>query len=614
LLIGPNLGAQAAGRNLGRFADMLGGDATDALSAAATAELRHDPAALHAELVYLPRTGRAANVAIRPPVHEREVVVATTPGVHRRGAIPLAELRVGLRGGRFYVRWPELPGDLHVHAGHMLNPRAAPTAFRFLEDITLGERLVLSQFNWGSSVDLPFLPRIEVDKIVLAPAQWRIDLAARDAAFPLDAPDFHDRLARWRETWMAPRRMYLSQADNRLLLDLESPGQADQLRGELRRLHAGALVLQEALPGPEHAWLNGPGGHHLCELVVALVQPPVPQSATEQSRTAQSPSPQSPTPQSPTPQSPTPLPPTSPHPAPARRRAATVSLQPDERLRPPGSDWLFVKLYGPRDGEDELLAGPVRDFGQFATRSGLAERWFFLRYSDPDPHLRLRFGGEPGRLLGELLPRVCALAQDLIDDGTCLRVSFDTYEREIERYGGRAAIATAESIFAVDSEAVVELLQLASGGLPTIDRTTLAVLSVDTLLEGLGLDASRRLAWCDGRVAAKHETGAEHRRRHPVLRRLLGDPAACASEPGGAALTRVLRARHLALAPLAERLNALELSGELTKPLDGILDSYVHMHCNRLLDAGGPTDRHVLGLLLRTREGLARAPTVRPTV
>ena len=85
-----------------------------------------------------------------------------------------------------------------------------------------------------------------------------------------------------------------------------------------------------------------------------------------------------------------------------------------------------MKLYGPRDGEDDLLAGPIRDFGQFVTRSGLAERWFFLRYGDPDPHLRLRFGGEPGLLLGELLPRVCALAQGLIDDGTCLRVSFDT--------------------------------------------------------------------------------------------------------------------------------------------------------------------------------------------
>lgn len=46
----------------------------------------------------------------------------------------------------------------------------------------------------------------------------------------------------------------------------------------------------------------------------------------------------------------------------------------------------------------------------------------------------------------------------------------------------------------------------------------------------------------------------------------------------------------------------------LTKPLGGIHPSLLHMHCNRLLGAEQPTEQHVLGLLLRTREGLQRAP------
>jgi thiopeptide-type bacteriocin biosynthesis protein len=594
LLLGPNLGAQAAGRNLGRFADLLGEDAREVLSAAAAAEISHNPAALHAELVYLPRTGRAANVVIRPPVYPHEVLVAVPPGVGQRSAIPLSGLVVGIRADRFYVRWPGMTGDLHVHAGHMLNPRAAPDACRFLDEVARGERLRLSVFSWGSSTDLPFLPRVEAGRVVLSPARWRIDTAARDADFPVGALGFPDRLARWREAWMTPRHVYLANGDNRLLLDLESPAQADQLRGELQRMRDGALVLQEALPGPEHAWLSGPGGHYLCELVVSLVQPPVPQAEAD------------------VPQAeadglrPAPL--SAPDPPAARLATAAVPVQPGERLRSPGSDWLYLKLYGPPDGQDELLAGPVREFGQFATRSGLADRWFFLRYRDPDPHLRVRFGGEPTRLLSELLPRACALAQELIGDGRCSRVAFDTYEREIERYGGRAAIGISESIFAADSAAVAELLQLIRGGLPTVDRTTLAVLSADALLEELGLDAPRRLSWCRGKAAAKTETGAEYRQRQTVLRRLLGDPAAAAVEPGGAALARVLRARRLALAPLAKRLNALEVSGHLTKPLDAIVYSYVHMHFNRLLEAGGPADGHLIGLLLRTREGLARSP------
>ena len=55
-----------------------------------------------------------------------------------------------------------------------------------------------------------------------------------------------------------------------------------------------------------------------------------------------------------------------------------------------------LKLYGPREDEDELLAGPVRELAEAAAEDGLASGWFFLRYGDPDPHLRLRFLGSRG--------------------------------------------------------------------------------------------------------------------------------------------------------------------------------------------------------------------------
>lgn len=575
LLIGPNLGAQAAGRNLGRFADLLGHPATDALAEVAAAEVARSPADLHAELVYLPRRGRSANVAIRPSAYEHEVVAATSAYADPQHSIPLSELLVGVRNGRFYVRWPSAPGDLHVHTGHMLTSFAAPTAARFLEDVTRGERLPLISFQWGPVGDLPFLPRIEIDRVVLCPAQWRLDVLARDMSLPPDDPSFSARLQVWRETWFVPRRVYLTTGDNRLLLDLETREHAEQLREELRRVRDDRdLVLQEPLPGPEHAWLDGPDGRHLPEFVIPLVQ-----RAT----------------------APTDAVPSAPPPS-------VVAPTQADRLRLPGSDWLYAKLYGPADGQDELLAEAVRSFGQFATGSGLAARWFFLRYADPQPHVRIRFHGEPDRLLGALLPRICEWAQDLIAGGACSSLSFDTYEREIERYGGMAAIATAEAIFSVDSGIAVELVHLLRSRQVTLDRTTLAVLSVDGLLEALGLDAAGRLEVYRESVATRHETGPDYRRRQRQLRRLLGLRGGGDDVSGEPALARVLHARHVALTPLAERLRALERNGELTKPLDSIYPSLVHLHCNRLLGAELPTEQQVLGLLLRTREGLERAP------
>jgi class I lanthipeptide synthase len=579
LLIGPNLGAQEAGRNLGRFADLLGNRGRDALAAVAASESRQQPG-VAVELVYLPRRARSANVVIRPAIHRHEIAVGTLPGVAAQGAIALSEVLIGVRDGRFYARAPALEGDLCVHAGHMLNPYQAPVACRFLEDLAHDGRTPFSSFQWGPAIELPFLPRVRVGRINLAAAQWQIDCSMRDASLAPTEASFGSALARWREAWRVPRRVYLAYADNRLLLDLEEPEQVEQLRDELRQLQDGrVVVLQEPLPGPEHAWLAGPNGSHLTELVVPIVlrAPRRERGARDRPRTAVG----------------------------LRRRALPSA---GDRLRPPGSDWLFVKLYGARDDEENLLTGPIHGFCQFATGSGLADRWFFLRYSDPDSHLRLRFGGSPARLVTELFPRICEWTGELVAAGSCLRVAVDTYEREIERYGGLAAMEAAETLFAADSAAVVELLRLARGDLATIDRTALALLSVDGLLASLGLDAARRLEWYRAQVDAKHASGDDYRARQSALRRLLGDPASRLGEPGGEALERVLSARAAALAPVAARLRELAEADELDAPLERLCESFVHLHANRLLGAGPPTEQHVLGLLLRTLEGLDRAP------
>ena len=54
--------------------------------------------------------------------------------------------------------------------------------------------------------------------------------------------------------------------------------------------------------------------------------------------------------------------------------------------------------------------------------------------------------------------------------GLVRRLVFDTYEREVERYGGEAGMDAAERYFWIDSEAIVQLLDPANGiGAPICD-------------------------------------------------------------------------------------------------------------------------------------------------
>jgi thiopeptide-type bacteriocin biosynthesis protein len=250
----------------------------------------------------------------------------------------------------------------------------------------------------------------------------------------------------------------------------------------------------------------------------------------------------------------------------------------------------------------------MRTFCAFVRGAGLAEEWFFIRYADPDPHLRLRFRGAPERLMGHLLPQVCAWAADLMRDGLCLRFCFDTYDREVERYGGEVGTTTAEALFAADSRAVVELLDLSQQRLLEMDRMTLAVLSIDDLLAGLGLTESDRLRWYKDQAMSRRESGQEYRQRKQTLRSLLGDPAQLLADPGGEAVARVFAARREALVPTTQRLYELTERGELGQPTSKLYQSFVHLHCNRLLASDWALEQRLIGLLLRTREGLYAAP------
>ena len=278
------------------------------------------------------------------------------------------------------------------------------------------------------------------------------------------------------------------------------------------------------------------------------------------------------------------------------------------RLRPPGTDWLYAKLYSPPTLENEMIAGPIRSFAQFATAAELADAWFFIRYADPDPHLRIRFHGQADVLVGPLMKALCEWANDLVAGGSCLRFSLDTYEREVERYGGADGVRLAELIFAADSTFVTEIMKLRRTDLPTLDELTVAVVSIDALMSTLGLNEERRDRWYRAHASLSREDGQEYRKRQAVLRRLLGRSDALWAEPGGSALTHLLSARHETLTTVAAQLHALQDEGVLGHPLDELCNSYVHLHCNRLLGSDPEHEQRALRMLRRTHAGLARAP------
>jgi thiopeptide-type bacteriocin biosynthesis protein len=585
LILSPIVGSLQAGRYFGRFASLLGEDALAALRSTARQEEALTPGALWAEVTYLHPSDRSNNVAIRPLVRGHEIAFEGTASVAQADTIPLDELVVGLERDRFHLYWPRHHAEVIPCAGHMLNTLTAPALVRFLDDIGRDHSAPLAAFDWGAAELLPFLPRMQTGRFVLTRARWHLTASLCARELPTTTREaFGFALPAWRERWNVPRYVYLAFGDNRLLLDLEAPRQAEELRAEGSKLVGNAtLLIEEAYPTPQDAWVPGPGGHFATEFVFPLIRR----------------------------EDPSPLPNCEQHQAldpvwdvhhlqSAGRRARAV----DQRLYLPGSNWLYAKFYCGAALQEGVITGSLRAFACEALRTGIAEDWFFLRYADPEAHIRVRFRGDRHTLLDTLLPMLCDWGEWLVDCGPCRKFALDAYERETERYGGPAGVEVAEALFGADSRAVADLLTVLTRDCER-HRTLLAVLSADQLLDAVGLRDDVVQRWRqDG--AARQQAAASYRALGVQLQALLADPQQVwGADANGRQILAILAQRGSELAPLGQRLSQLAADGTLQQPLHVLAHSYLHLHCNRLLGIDHPAEREIIGLLLRTRESLA---------
>ncbi|WP_171166636.1 lantibiotic dehydratase [Streptomyces sp. I05A-00742] len=537
------------GRSLSRFHDLLDEAELSALRALYDAEARAE-GALPVELSYLPSAGRAGNVALHPVVRPYEIAVNVAPSVPADRVLPLSDLTVGVEGGRFVVRSRRLGRELAIGQSHMLTAMQAPNVCRFLLEVAEDARPLPSVFHWGGVGKAPFLPRLVRDRIVLSPAQWNV---TDNTVVPEGEGSEDERwfrgVRRWRREWRVPRHVYLVEFDNRLLLDLEHPSFAAELAAQLRKARGQGrqrVTVQEMLPDFDHLWLRDEtGAPYLSEVIVPVV--------TKGTRGA---------------------------PADA---APSRTLAPADRRCLPGGDWAYLKLYGTPEQLEHLVSGRVPGLVQGLADDGLLDRWFWMRYADPDHHLRLRLRGITPEAGEEVLTRALRWAREAADAEGLSAVAVDTYRPETERYGGPAALAAMERAFGADSTVCAAVLGDARSAEPGPDRLAEATFTLDRLFAHWGLDPAQRLA-----LAADLSDG--HRADDTVrgLVRRVGLRIAAADRPAPAGPgdrtppPDLLRPYADLLPAAAAAADRLHRAGELWRPPREIHASLAHMHANRL--------------------------------
>ena len=252
----------------------------------------------------------------------------------------------------------------------------------------------------------------------------------------------------------------------------------------------------------------------------------------------------------------------------------------------PGSEWVYFKMYTGAKTADTILKDELHGYVSEMLKNGVIDKWFFIRYSDPEFHIRLRLHLNGTGYFGTVFNRFFEICNPLIDAGLVWNIQCDTYQREIERYGANT-ISIIEDLFFIDSEFVIKLLYQLNEENPEQHRWKLALTLIDSFLCGFSFDLSKRKELLNMMAENyKKEFGFTHHNSKKQLdnkfrtyRKNIENAMLWEKDFGET--IDVIKARRQAIFPIAEKLISIDKSGEFQVPIKSLLTSLIHMTMNR---------------------------------
>ena len=550
--------SRSAGTTTGRFLHLLNADERDRISGVYASQPTATGDALLAQISASPLYATADNIARAPQVLPYLLHVGEYDDA-AEGRIQLEDLAVTADARRLYLisrsrGRPVEPVVLNaVEPVHRTHPLV-----RFLRDAPHALTVPCSAFDWGAAACLPFLPAVRYGRTILVPARWLV--AATDLPGPaVSWQEWDDALAAWREQVGLPRGVHLGEGDRCLRLDLTVPAHRALVRAQLDR--AGTALLRAVTADEEAGWVGG-RAHEIVIPVASTAAPVAP---------------------------------------PAWLARPAVSGRDHGHL--PGCDGRFyLKLYGPPTSQDTVL---VRHLPELLTQLGDQAQWWFLRYRDPDPHLRLRLK-VPADSFADTAAGIGTWTKRLRRAGLLARVEWDTYFPETARFGGDAAMGSAEDFFAADAAATLAQLAASATNDGADVRALTAASMLDLAVSSLG-EATTAMDWLIAHAQTPSPAPAPARALYDQAVALANpiDHSALAEQPGGGNVVACWTSRRRAL------LNYRRALEQANPPrLPDLLPDLLHLHHARMI--GTDTDSEAVCLRLARAAALSwKARTTR---
>lgn len=123
-----------------------------------------------------------------------------------------------------------------------------------------------------------------------------------------------------------------------------------------------------------------------------------------------------------------------------------------------GGEWIYMKLYTGYITSISILINEINRLKETLLNENFIDKWFYIRYNDPEFHLRIRFRVVDRNKYSEIIKFIHDVLASLVKSKQIWKIDFSDYNRELERYNWND-IEKAESIFFIDSEFSLNLLK-----------------------------------------------------------------------------------------------------------------------------------------------------------
>ena len=417
-------------------------------------ECFHGPNVVVAEVIHNPQD--KDSVLLRPSLYEYDIPFMGKSTKPKDKQIVLEDLMISVSGGQIILKSKRLnkiviPRITSAH--NYSNPRNL-SLYRFLGEIQNTKSDKIHPFHWGPLTALfKHFPRIYYKRVILAPACWVFESSDYTFVKKLDKANskaIELEVKKWREDWSIPRYVAIVQGDNELFIDFEHTFCRLVFIDVLKDTSSIKLIEKSTEFGHSIV-VDSSNNKYSAQFIINFIN-------TE-------------------------------HQTGSNKMFISSAVSKKHNLIRkfiPGDSWVYYKIYlGPKFS-DEFL---VTVFKNFSNGMNYKKRdWFFIRYGDPNYHLRIRF-----RILGdninELFHQFSALVRPYINSGHINTISIDSYNREIERYGAKT-ISLCENLFCLESAYVSSILPMLNHSEDL--RWKVAMITIDNILDIFGYNHSTK--------------------------------------------------------------------------------------------------------------------------